>query len=515
MKKAYDYAAGKLWIVNVGDIKPAEIAIEHFMQMAWDIDAFRENNPRKFLLEWATRDFGSEYAPRIADIMERHFELGYARRPEHMMLHNRDGERWEWFSITNYNDEAQRRVDAYDKLINEVDALYEALPVGMKDAFFQMVLYNVKGAGLHNKKVIHAQKSAAYGAAKRSSAADYARLAETAESGIKQMIDHYNTGLLTVGAKWNHMAALPGPWGAQWLQWKMPPLSEYAGEGPAKLNLALEGGDAGILPGISLYNNDKRFIDLYNSGTGSIPWRATVSAKWIRLSAESGVFDHEQRIWVSVDWNHAPKGRDLKGSVRITSGGDSAEVNVPVFNPPSPTPESVQGFVESDGYVSIEAEHYSSKTDRGGAGWAIIKGLGRTADSVTVLPPTVKSQTDVPGILSNSPLLEYNVYFFSTGPVPLSVDCSPTNPINDEHGSRIAVAFDDETPQIVSPARGKKSAIDNVMVLDSNHSIKSAGPHTLKIWMVDPGIVLDKIVIDTGGVKPSYLGPPESFRNHH
>lgn len=510
MRKAYDYNVRKLWVVNVGDIKPAEIGIEYFMQMAWDIDRRNNSNTREFLIQWATRDFGEEFAAPIADIMEKHYVLNYARRPEHMVMQAPGNTiKWDWFSIVNYNDEAQQRVDAYDKLIKQTDELYNLLPLEHKDAFFQMVLYNVKCAALHNKKVIYAQKSNTYGAEKRASAADYARKAKESADEINKIIEHYNTGLLTVGSKWNHMASLPGPWGGQWHQWDMPPLSEYAGEGPANMNLALEGGSDN-LPSFSVYSNDKRFIDIYNSGVGSIDWTASVSDKWIKLSEAAGRINHESRIWVSIDWNLAPKGDALHGVITISGGGRSNAVNISIFNPAAPAVKEVHGFVESHGYISIEAEHYSRKADRGGAGWNIIDGLGRNGRSVTVLPLTVASQMNIPDISANSPLMEYDTYLFTTGAVTLTACCVPTQNINTEHGRRLAVTFDGDSPQIISLQRGDHSVINNLMVLRSQHQIPAVGRHTLKIWMVDPGVVLDKIVINTGGVKDSYMGPPES-----
>ena len=513
MKKAYDYNANQLWIVNVGDIKPAEIGIEFFMQMAWNIKDFSVNNPRKFLVELASRDFGEKYASRIASIMEKHFELGYARRPEHMVMSRRDTISWAWFSLTNYNDEAQRRIDEYDQLIKEVDDLYAILPREKKDAFFEMVLYNVKCAGLQNKKVIYAQKSNAYGAERRSGAAGYARAARGAEQEIRNIIEHYNKGLLTVGSKWNHMASLPGPWGQQWRQWDMPPLSDFSGEGPPELKLSTEGGDAKELPGFSVYNKDKRFLDIYNSGTGKIRWETKVSDHWIKLSSGSGVFDHGERIWVTIDWDKVPKGRNVKGNIRISGEGKKFEVQIAVFNPQSPSPEMVKGFAESNGYVSIEAEHYTGKKDIGGAGWTVVEGLGRTGNSVTVLPATVPCQTNTADILDKSPLLEYDMYLFSTDTVISTFYCTPSKPLNAAYQCRIAVSFDDETPRIITVQRGKSSVIDNLMTMDTKHLIQSEGQHKLKIRMVDPGIVIDKIVINTGGVKASYLGPPESYFN--
>ena len=87
---------------------------------------------------------------------------------------------------------------------------------------------------------------------------------------------------------------------------------------------------------------------------------------------------------------------------------------------------------------------------------------------------------------------------------------------------RYAVAFDNEVPKTVvllsekyDAAHGnmdwEKVVADNMRSSNSKHTINKAGYHTLKIWMVDPGVVLQKIIVNLGGVRPSYLGPPESF----
>jgi hypothetical protein len=509
MKKAYDHNARKIWIVNVGDIKPYEIGIDYFMQMAWNISDFPESNPKKFLMDWATQNFGAAFAARITAVMEKHYDLAYVRRPEHMMMFARNIKTWEWFSTVNYNDEAQQRIDAYDLLINDVDELYNEIPLDKKDAFYEMVLYNVKCAALQNKKMIYGQKSNQYGIEGRSSAVDYATMAMKADEQINQTIEHYNKHLLTVGSKWNYMASLPGPWGAQWHQWDMPPLSNFSGEGPATLQLATEGGDAKALPGFSRYTKDKRFIDLYNSGTGILEWKSSVSDSWIILNNVTGALDHEKRLWVSIDWDKVPKGNNVKGVIYLTGLRNNFEVKVSVFNPASPDPQQVNGFIESNGYVSIEAEHYSQKTDKSGLSWTVIKGLGRNDNSVSVLPSVAPAYYTVSDIIQKSPSLEYNIHFFSTDTVSSTFYCTPSKPVNKNYKSRIAIAFDNEEPKIISYQNG--NYIDNLATMNAKHFIKTAGSHTLKVWMVDPGIVIDKIVINTGGVKKSYLGPPESY----
>jgi hypothetical protein len=509
LKKAYDYNARKIWIVNVGDIKPYEIGIEFFMQMAWNVSAFPESNPSAFLQKWATRDFGERYAKRIAAVMEKHYNLAYARRPEHMMMFARGVSSWEYFSTVHYNDEAQQRINAYEQLLKETEQLYQEIPFAEKDAFYEMVLYNIRCAALQNKKMIYGQKSHQYGLEGRASAIDYAKLATSADTAIKATIDHYNNHLLTAGSKWNYMASLPGPWGAQWHQWDMPPLSAFSGSGKPMLHIANEGGIKNKLPGFNRYNRDSRFIDLYNSGTGNISWKSSVSDPWIRLNKKSGSFSHEERIEVAINWEQVPKGNSLSGQITITGADSSYTVSIEICNPSYPRPDQVTGFVETNGYVSMEAEHYTRKTAGRNADWTIIKGLGRNGASVTASSVTIPAITNLPDIIQQSPSLEYAIHFFNTDSVPIQFYCTPSKPINKKYKSRIAVAIDDAAPQILSYQNG--NIIDNLATITGKLFISKSGAHRLRVWMVDPGVVIDKIVINTGGVKPSYLGPPESY----
>jgi hypothetical protein len=306
------------------------------------------------------------------------------------------------------------------------------------------------------------------------------------------------------------------------------------------MQLSLEGGDHGILPGFSVFNKDKRFIDLYNTGNGAIYWNSKTSAEWIKLGETSGVIYDEKRIWVTIDWEKAPKGinpaghiafgwqsspenksfgekylslydKKTKGdSIKHEGPGGGFQVQLSLFNPVTPAIEKVKGFVESNGYISMEAEHFSRKNDKKFAGWNVVEGLGRIGNSVTVLPANIGSIQAVDEILSNSPSLEYDIYTFTKGEAMFQFNCIPSYPVNKDCGLRIAVALDHGKPEIID-SKGLKDVMNNLLTLKTRLNIHSAGQHTFKIWMVDPGLVIDKIIIDTGGVKDSYLGPPESI----
>jgi hypothetical protein len=511
MNKAFQYGANKLWVLNVGDIKPGEIGMEFFLDMAWDPQRYRHDNVRDFLVRWAARDIDPHFAEEIASIMEAYYRLGFARRPEHLVqAKGKNPLSYSWFSHTQANDEALQRVEQYDALARRAQAVYDQLPTARKDAFFQFVLYPVQCAGLLNAKVIYADKSARYGAEGRASASEYAAKARAAAARIIELTDHYNTGLLTVSNKWKHIiSGAPGPWGTQFRQFEMPPLSDCAGNGDPALGVALEGGDEQTLADLSVYTQGKRFIDLYNTGKGEIRWAAISPQPWVQLNLTNGTFTTEQRVWVTIDWPRVPKGESLTATIDVTSNAGSKSFGVPVFNPVSPAREDVTGYVESHGYVSMEAEHFTRKQSRTGAAWEIIKGLGRSGDSLTVLPATVPSITLPAEIKANSPSMEYEFYLFSSGEARLDIECLPTKPVSPKQGVRLAFSLDGQEPKILSGPGG--DVLSNVRRLSTTVIVASPGKHTLTLWMVDPGVVIDKLVLSFKPLKDTYLGPPESY----
>jgi hypothetical protein len=511
MNKAFQYGADKLWVLNVGDIKPGEIGMEFFLEMACDPKRYGPDNVRDFLVRWAARDLDPRFAEEVASIMEDYYRLGLARRPEHLVQARRkDPPTYSWFSHTNANDEAMQRVEQYEALSKRAQVIYDQLPTLRKDAFFQFVLYPVQCASLINAKVIYADKSSRYGAEGRASAGEYATKARAAAQRIIELTDHYNTGLLTVSNKWKHvMSPAPGPWGTQFRQFEMPPLSDYAGEGPATLGVALEGGDPKTVADFSVFTQGKRFVDLFSKGKGEIRWDAQPSQPWIKLSLTNGTFTTEQRIWVTIDWDQVPKHGLLTAALEIKSSAGEQQIAIPVFNPTAPVREDVTGYVESHGYVSMEAEHFTRRESRDGAAWEIVKGLGRSGDSVTVLPASVASRTEVADITASSPSLEYDLFLFSSGPAHLDIDCLPTKAVHPKQGVRIAFSLDGQQPQILDGKGG--DVLSNLRRLSTTVNVATPGKHTLKLYMVDLGVVIDKLVLSFCPLKETYLGPPESY----
>ena len=165
--------------------------------------------------------------------------------------------------------------------------------------------------------------------------------------------------------------------------------------------------------------------------------------------------------------------------------------------------------------VSIEAAHYSRAINSNGIRWTILPGHGKTGDAVTPFPVTAKPQQPV----GAAPKLEYDFYTFSEGNFFIESYFSPTlNFHNKPNGLKYAMSVDGETPQIISINSDDKNegnwsrwVANNIIIKKTQHNIIGSGKHTIRYWMVDPAVVLQKLVIDFGRVKPSYLGPPETM----
>lgn len=171
-------------------------------------------------------------------------------------------------------------------------------------------------------------------------------------------------------------------------------------------------------------------------------------------------------------------------------------------------------FYQKDGYISIEAENYSRSAGQPEISWVTIPNLGRTGSAVTPYPVTANRQT--PG--GNSARLEYVVHTEDTGLVKLHTYLSPTLDFTNSGGLNFAVSIDDEKPQIINMHVGESRrgtwdnwVANNINIMVTEHRVPNKGKHTVKYWMVDPGIVVQKFVLDMGGLQTSYLGPEETL----
>ena len=232
------------------------------------------------------------------------------------------------------------------------------------------------------------------------------------------------------------------------------------------------------------------------------------------MSQSQGRVEDETRAWVTIDWAKAPAGVN-PGSVKITGAGHDEAIQLTARKPSDLTRATLTGFAEGAGYVAIDAGHFSAKTDAGQAAFLPVEQYGM----LTHAPVDVQE-------LSGGPHLDYRIYLFTPGEVTASLKLGPALNFAPGRAVRIAVSMDAEAPQVLTivpqgynAANGNRdweqSVSNNARYVTSKHQIAAAGYHTFKVWMVDPGVVLERILIDTpaSAKAVSYLGPPESYRH--
>ena len=426
MSKAHENGMRNLWIVNVGDIKPAEIGMEFFLQMAYDAKKWNVENQHLYLQEWAKREFGEKYAVEVAGILDQYYRLGFQRKPEHL----------QWFlptepqrpSALTIVEKLDRR-ETYAAVRKRADAVYASMPPAKKDAFYQLVAYPVRGAALANDRFFAAEIAREFGKGSPTIGIAWAKRSIAADQEIKTETDYFNNTL--AGGKWRHI-----------------------------------------------------------------------------LSPEMGVGQ-----WPSMRSTPPKLGLNDFGSV--TGGPELVPAIITATRPGTRPSNSV--FSELEGIVSIEAENFQRKIDRVGFGWKVIKGLGKMGDSISVFPNSARTFAD---LKKTSPSTEYDIRVETTGDFIASFHLLPTQPLAPGHGLRFAFAIDGGEPQIVvidkdtevSSRKWAQNILDQTTVGKSKISL-SKGSHTLRIFAVDTGVVLDKIVLSTSELPTSYFGPPETIFN--
>ena len=203
MTKAYENGAKKMWIVNVGDIKPAEYDTELFLDLAWNINSIKSDGLNEYLKNWISREFTPEIATDLSFVFEEYYRLASLRKPEYMGWSQT--EPTTPIQLSDFSaEESLNRIKAYDNLIQKVDSLAAFVPNERKDAWFQLVVYPVKGAAYMNHKFLYWNLSATTSNEKLKM--QYELLASESYQKIKDLTDFYNTKLSD--GKWNHMMSM-------------------------------------------------------------------------------------------------------------------------------------------------------------------------------------------------------------------------------------------------------------------------------------------------------------------
>jgi hypothetical protein len=396
MNLSYVNGVNRLWVVNVGDLKPMEYPISFFLDMAWNPKQFNSKNLLNHTEKWAAQQFGNQYATQIAGMINLYAKYNRRVTPESLNSAT--------YSLENYN-EFETVVNDYRALALDALRLYSQMPENYRDAYYQLVLYPINACSNLYEMYYAAAKNKQLAAAKDLHANYFADKVKECFARDAILQNEYNN--IIAGGKWSHIM-------------------------------------------------------------------------------------DQIRIGYSA-W-HEPKNNMMPEVTYVDS-----------------TDAHNKTFTENNGYVAIEAENYARLQNSGNIHWEVIPDFGKTKSGITTFPQNASPKKD------ENIYLEYDIEFTSTGEFDVQLLLAPTLNFNDNKGLRYEISFDGNKPQIVNfngHYRGElgRWQAEHIIKSSTKHSVRTAGSHKLRFRILDKGIVLEKILINTGGLQPSYLGAPESDR---
>ena len=407
--KAYNTGADRYWLLNVGDIKPMELGIKTFFDLAWNVNAYNIQNINNHQSQFLGNLFGEAYTPRFQGILDTYYRLAWSRKPEFM------GWEREWdtkeytglrdteFSFQNYG-EAQRRLCEYEKLANNVKSLMSELPANQRDAFFEILGHPVMASYQMNRKFLMAQLNhEQYKLGNIEQANWAARQSLQAFDSIATLNRQYNS---VVDGKWNDMMNMAPAWCS--LSHKMP-------------------------------------------------------------------------------------------EINITKDADETPIDLSVKK------ESI------DKCYVVDLSKYANKVENRGNKISLVKGLGYDWEVVQLGTPTCKGDNanDI-----HSDRIEYKLPYIEADEVEITLYSVPFFPIYKGKTTKIGISVDGSQPQIFNNEfkeygkSWKDQVLRNGAVAKLKFQIdKTKKSHTISFICGDAGMMIQKVIVDWGGLKKSYLGP--------
>lgn len=411
LKKAYDTGADRYWLLNVGDIKPMELAMSTFFEMAWDFDKFSYDNVNKHQAALMGDIFGTEYVNDFQSMLDEYYRLAWSRKPEFMGW-EREWDAPEWrdlqdtdYSFENHND-ARRRIADYQSLSDKANKLLNEMPEELRPAFFEMFAYSAMASNQINRKFLMAQLNHELIEKNDKAGANWAAYqSKEAHDSIQSLNDIYNTQL---NGKWNYMMELAPGWCAKYQN--MPEVTISEG----------------------------------------------ISAK------EMNIFPLEEQ--------------------------DS-----------------------QDGFIVLDLSDYKNKKTTAEHTLRFVEGLGydwRCIQLGEAVEPYINPASE------DAPYFEYEFGNVSADKVSVTVYTVPFFPIYEGRGNSFGVSLDGGEVKVFEQICKEYSLEWKNRVLQNGIEFKADFPidsslkkHTIRFNCGDPGVMIQRVVIDYGGLKKTYVGP--------
>lgn len=507
MLKAYYRNANKIWIVNVGDIKPGEYDMQLFLDMAYNITPFlKQHYLEEHSENFYSRIFGKEKGKSIASLKNKYYALAFERKPEYMG--------WSQTEPTTkvaktaytpfaFGDEINSRIQNYAQLGLQSDSIYKVIPKEQKNAYFQLIHYPVKGAEFMNYKHLYRDLALEYNENQRLIAGVYEGKSLAAHDSIKNITDRYNN--VVSNGKWNGMMSMQP---RNLPVFSKPDIQMQPYTGNEAAGFRVEGESGNTFPTFYAGFKDAYFIDVFLKEKGNVKWSLSRLPNWLLVSKKVGALDFstnnlQERITFTIDWKKIGKLKSLaKNDITLKIGNKKYSIEIKLAQYPGAELHE-KYFYEKNGFVVAPASGYEYKEDTQKSSWQEFKSLGYSGTLMQGLPLNTMP-LDTVNVSKDHPKLSYTFVTETITPnAELIVAGLPTHPISKAHKVRFAVQWDNEPAQIVSfetygrSEQWKQNVLRNLATVSIPVAVNKAGMHTVTIYLIDQGVCLDFIYLKT------------------
>lgn len=490
LTKAYTYGAKKIWIFNVGDIKPAEKELSFAMELAWDINKWTPEHSHSYIEKWIIKTFGID-APKaaiIADMQEKYYKLMAAGKDSHV------------YFIDYTNEEIQNRINEYIDLSNKAIAMTRNIPVELKEAYFELFLYPIRGASMINEYQLLSRRSLAN--------ATYGDSVNAMKDAlrVKQMFNELNNwthiyNKKIMNGKWdNFFCWVPYHWHKSTKidpSIATPELITNIKKSPRPRFISTL--DALSKTGANFESNIEGNISLWikaitpirgfsKAAKDNIFCRVNIGEQSFNASAMpiNNIWHatHIGPMWSKVGTIHLYKGMNKLCLTEIKPGTHIDSIFIGEYPPFPSSPRE-----------TIHATNYKLKFDNKKGQITRIKELGFN-DGVIVLPFDTPSYKE--SELDEAPFVEYTLNL-NKGTNYVEIRTLPTLHVYEGRDIRYAVSIDNNKAKIFSIQTEDFSPEWRLNVLRGYSTrkfkvnIKNSGRHSLRFYFMDPGIVLQEI----------------------
>ena len=522
MTMAYEHGIDDIWIVNVGDLKPMEMNISYFLDMAYDYETWGENGRNKtedYMKQWVSEQFGTaldeEQVEDVTSLFQEYTWLNTSCKPESLNSAT--------YSATNYN-EAQEILNRAENMIAKADEYKAIVPEELQATYYQLVYYPVVASANVAKMQLYSGLNKHYYELGSVNANLYATLIEECIQLDKDLQDTYNNDMPGVGDKWKKMMSSPHVGFITWNSdgWAYPEAKWVSAENESTLSLTLENQSAAVTEGNCSFDTftnigkEMYTVTLANMGGEALEYSLTPSADWIQVSKNKGTIKAQDTFDVSVDWSKNPT---EDGNIVVMSGGQSITIQVPVKTYDTSALAN-NTYVYANGYASMMPGQYvATGAGTNGTEIQVIDNYGKTGQSLKSFPSN-HARLDKP---EDGAYVEYEVSVEKAGTYKLTTFTAPSNNLDrDNVGIYYGVSVNGGTAEkinTVDPSTflaGEYSGSWCNDVKASGRKTESeielkAGVNTLRIYAMDPAFVLQKLVVSEKSMAYSHIGPAESY----